>query len=130
MVAPLASASLTVAQWEALCRRCGRCCYEKLLYRGRVYYTDRACPQLDPVSRRCRVYESRRQRQPDCAVLDEALVAQGFLPLDCPYVVRQFGPDPVAGGYPAPVVADQTRPVRPGRSARSGRRRGQGPAGR
>ena len=27
--------------WEALCRRCGRCCFEKIECDGEVYYTDR-----------------------------------------------------------------------------------------
>jgi uncharacterized cysteine cluster protein YcgN (CxxCxxCC family) len=48
------------ARWEAHCRRCGLCCYEKE-YRGSSVVTNfnRPCPHLDLSSRLCTVYESR-----------------------------------------------------------------------
>ncbi len=73
-------------EWEDLCRRCARCCYEKLDYRGRIYYTNKACPHLDTVTNNCRVYVERAERHPECARLTPELVAAGFLPADCPYV--------------------------------------------
>jgi len=75
-------------EWEARCRRCGRCCYEKIEYRGEVYYTDTPCENLDPKTRACRVYERRHQVRPDCVPLTPEVVRRGLLPADCPYVSR------------------------------------------
>lgn len=74
-------------EWEAICRRCGRCCYEKLDYRGRIYYTRTPCPHLDTASNRCRIYAQRAELHPECAQLTPELTAAGILPADCPYVV-------------------------------------------
>lgn len=74
--------------WEARCRRCGRCCYEKIEFEGEVYYTGTPCNFLDPLTRRCRVYDRRHIERPDCAVLTPEIVSQGFLPGDCPYVAE------------------------------------------
>ena len=73
-------------RWEAICRRCGRCCYEKIDYQGEVYYTDTPCAMLDPATRLCRVYAERRQARPGCVALTPELIARGMLPADCPYV--------------------------------------------
>ncbi len=72
--------------WEALCERCGRCCFEKIEYEGVVYYTDRPCPHLDPATRLCRVYAQRHRVHPACVPLDESILDRGILPGDCPYV--------------------------------------------
>jgi len=74
------------ADWEAVCRRCGRCCYEKIEHRGRIYHIDQPCKHLDTETRLCRVYNCRDQQQVDCVRLTPELVAAGFLPQDCPYV--------------------------------------------
>jgi len=74
------------AEWEALCRHCGRCCYEKLDCRGRIYYTDKPCQYLNGETKRCRIYRQRSELQPECAILTPELVAAGILPADCPYV--------------------------------------------
>jgi len=90
-------AGLGTAEWEALCRRCGRCCYEKLDDRGKIIYTDTPCDRFDPASRLCTVYDRRNRLRPDCLPLTPAIVAAGYLPADCPYVVG-------LENYPAPQL--------------------------
>lgn len=88
------------AEWEAICQRCGRCCYEKLDYRGRIFYTNKPCPHLDTEKNRCRIYNQRSVIHPDCVQLTPELVAAGFLPADCPYVAG-------ITDYQAPKMADE-----------------------
>lgn len=90
----------SLASWEKTCRKCGRCCYEKIEINGTVYYTDVPCEKLDLDSRLCTVYAQRTERQPGCVRLTPDIVARGFLPADCPYVagVRH---------YPAPVLFEE-----------------------
>lgn len=85
------------SQWDAICECCARCCYEKIDFNGKIFYTAVPCEQLDPVTRLCRVYPQRDQVQPDCQRLTPETIGAGFLPADCPYV-RDL-PD-----YPAPVL--------------------------
>ncbi len=70
---------------EEFCRRCGRCCYAKVIAEGEVYYTDLPCPYLDAVTRLCTVYENRHQVNSDCLTVEEG-IAMGVFPADCPYV--------------------------------------------
>lgn len=74
--------------WEDICEQCGRCCYEKLEYRGKIFYTTTPCPHLDKKTRLCRIYSSRFSRYPDCTQLTPELAQAGILPADCPYVAR------------------------------------------
>jgi uncharacterized cysteine cluster protein YcgN (CxxCxxCC family) len=85
--------------WEALCRRCGRCCYEKVDFEGRIYYTELPCEFLDLETRCCRVYAERDVQRAGCVRLDEELVGKGFLPADCPYVAD-------IDSYVAPIMSD------------------------
>ncbi len=49
-------------QWEAVCRKCGRCCYEKVdLGGGIIHYTDEPCVHLDTETNLCKVYEQTRR---------------------------------------------------------------------
>lgn len=89
--------------WESLCRRCARCCYEKIEFEGQVYYTDEPCEFLDLKTKLCRVYAGRDIERPGCARLTAENVRKGFLPADCPYV---DGID----DYPAPVLVDDFNP--------------------
>ena len=73
-------------EWEAICRRCGRCCYEKLDDRGKIIYTCTPCDRFDTETRLCTVYDDRHTKRPDCMPLSPEIVAAGFLPADCPYV--------------------------------------------
>jgi len=81
---------------EAKCKRCGRCCYKKVLYKGRMLYTPFPCQHLDEKTRLCRVYARRHQVNPDCLPVAEGLHL-GVFPADCPYA--QGVPN-----YKAPVV--------------------------
>ncbi len=87
------------SQWEAICQRCGRCCYEKLDYRGKIFYTQTPCPHLDTGDNSCNIYHQRDQLHPDCARLTPELLEAGILPADCPYVVD-------LPSYPAPEFDD------------------------
>lgn len=76
---------------EELCRRCGRCCYEKIEFKGEVYYTSTPCEWLDLQSRLCAVYPNRQKVRPGCVKLTPRVIAKGILPADCPYVADICG---------------------------------------
>lgn len=84
--------------WDSLCRRCGRCCFEKLEdERGRVIYTSTACRYLDLDSRCCKIFENRFLINPECIALTPVLVRTlEWLPDDCGYrmAINQL-PEPV-----------------------------------
>jgi len=77
--------------WERKCRRCARCCYEKIEFEGEIYYTDTPCEKLDLRTRLCTVYADRVRLRPGCVVLTPDLARRGFLPPDCPYVAQLEG---------------------------------------
>ncbi|HPD15444.1 MAG TPA: hypothetical protein PLE19_10865 [Planctomycetota bacterium] len=68
-----------------LCRRCGRCCYAKLILNGEIVYTPFPCPYLDEATRLCTVYERRHAVNPDCLPVEMG-IRLGVFPPDCPYV--------------------------------------------
>ena len=74
-------------QWEALCRQCGTCCFEK--YEdgdGTIFYTKTACRYLDIESRRCRIYDRRFAINPECIKLTPELVGSlTWLHPECGY---------------------------------------------
>ncbi len=78
--------NFSAIEWESLCKRCGRCCYEKYEYHGQFFYTKTPCEFLDRQSRQCRVYHERQEKQPECTYLTPELVRSGVMPADCPYV--------------------------------------------
>ena len=96
------ASSLPPEVWEALCRRCGRCCTEKVLSAGRVVLTTRPCRFLDGATRTCSVYGDRFRAEPGCVSSVEGL-ARGVFPADCPYT---FG----IPGYRPPLEADAEAP--------------------
>ena len=75
-------------QWEAVCRRCGQCCYEKVdLGGGIIQYTDEPCVHLDTETNLCKVYERRGEAEPECITLTEHLVRTlHWLPEEYTYV--------------------------------------------
>ena len=75
-------------KWEEICEHCGRCCYEKYEYRGKVFYADKPCQYLDLETKHCRIYEQRSELNPECAHLTPELIPTGILPADCPYMTR------------------------------------------
>ncbi len=81
--------SVDLTKWEEVCDRCGRCCYEKYEYRGKIFYSDTPCQYLDTKTNFCRIYSQRSELHPDCARLTPELLRSGILPDDCPYVKKK-----------------------------------------
>ena len=85
-------------EWEALCRRCGQCCFEKWVDEsGRIHPTRIPCAHLDIVTRECRVYAKRLDMGENCIQLTPQIVSTvTWLPDDCAYVrhLRGLPPQP------------------------------------
>ncbi len=71
--------------WESLCRRCGKCCTEKVEVDGVIYMSRAYCRFLDPSTKQCTVYENRFEAEPDCTDVPSG-IQSGIFPADCPYV--------------------------------------------
>lgn len=89
----------TPQQWDAVCKRCGICClnkldaYEAFGIRG-VVYTHCACQHLNVCSRLCNVYNDRLKTAGNqCKKVDLDIVLQGrLLPDSCGYREFIYGP--------------------------------------
>jgi uncharacterized cysteine cluster protein YcgN (CxxCxxCC family) len=81
---------MTRNEWEAICRKCGKCCYEKVdLGAGLIRYTDEPCEHLDTKTNLCKVYDQRHEVEPDCLELTEHLVRTlHWMPEECAYVLH------------------------------------------
>jgi len=90
-------------KWESICCRCGRCCYEKVDFEGRIYYTELPCEFLDTETNLCRVYTERDVKRPGCVRLTDEILPKGIMPADCPYVSE-------IENYPAPTLLDDGDP--------------------
>ncbi|MGV6858165.1 MAG: YcgN family cysteine cluster protein [bacterium] len=81
--------SFSREEWESLCDGCGRCCLHKLEDEEtrELRFTAVACFELNLETCRCRHYETRQQRVPDCLVLSPAMDTRVFswLPPTCAY---------------------------------------------
>jgi uncharacterized cysteine cluster protein YcgN (CxxCxxCC family) len=87
-------AELTLAEWEALCDGCGKCCLHKLedTATGALLHTNVACRLLDLGSGRCSRYAMRLRWVPDCVQLTPSLVEDlRWLPATCAYRLRAQG---------------------------------------
>ena len=73
------------ARDEALCRRCGRCCYEKLDIDEVVVITDVPCKHFDEQTRLCSVYARRHSSEVRCITVAKG-IELGAFPADCPYL--------------------------------------------
>ncbi len=75
-------------EWEAFCRRCGQCCFEKWITEdGRIIPTRVACRYLDTTERTCKVYGNRFEVGEGCVQLTPENLAQlSWLPADCGYL--------------------------------------------
>lgn len=89
--APIIDVTPGSPEWEALCRRCGECCFELVYDEDDVLVASNRCEFLDPDSRLCTVYETRFEVCHDCIELtDKNLLRFDWLPETCGYAVR-FG---------------------------------------
>jgi len=86
------------AEHEALCRRCGRCCYEKLIVEDHVFTLRKPCKFFDETTRLCRVYARRHEVNPRCLTVAEG-IRLGVFPADCPYVREVPGYRPAVDGW-------------------------------
>jgi uncharacterized cysteine cluster protein YcgN (CxxCxxCC family) len=73
--------------WESICKRCGKCCFEKFESTGgAIFHTRTPCRYLDVVTRKCKIYERRFSINPECVKLTEDMVRTlRWLPGDCGY---------------------------------------------
>jgi uncharacterized cysteine cluster protein YcgN (CxxCxxCC family) len=107
----LSLAEMSERQWESLCDGCARCCLNKLIYEdtGELAWTDVACRLLDGDTCRCRDYEHRQEKVPDCVRLSATnVVTLGWLPPTCAYRLVAEGRDlywwhPLVSGDPETV---------------------------
>lgn len=79
---------MSVAEWEALCDGCGRCCLLKLEDEdaGDLYTSDVRCRLLDGESCQCSDYPNRLSVVPDCIKLTpENLQTISWIPKTCAY---------------------------------------------
>lgn len=74
----------TDAEWEALCDRCGECCFESHWVDHGWTRTDVPCPHLG-ADRGCTVYADRQTREADCIKVTPSVVLSGILPVTCAY---------------------------------------------
>jgi uncharacterized cysteine cluster protein YcgN (CxxCxxCC family) len=81
---------ITEKEWEALCKRCGECCFEKWIEGdGSIHPTSIPCRFLDIVTRECGVYHKRFDVGEGCVKLSPEVVSMvEWLPEDCAYVKR------------------------------------------
>lgn len=80
--------NLSERDWEQICRKCAKCCYEKIdIGGGQIIYTDEPCEYLDTVTRMCKIYDRRHEIEPDCIKLTEDLIRQiNWMPEGCAYL--------------------------------------------
>lgn len=106
-------AEMSPAEWESLCDGCGRCCLVKLEDEdtAEVAYTDVGCVLLDGDTCRCRDYENRQAKVPDCVRLTpDAVATITWLPPTCGYRLIAEGQGlrwwhPLVSGSPETVHA-------------------------
>lgn len=109
---------MTPAEWDAICKRCGVCCLNKMMVclvdgpSARIIdketvYLKRCCDKFDTKTRRCTVYHARLW-QSNCEKVTMDIILKGqLLPASCGYVEYIFGPAP----YPACVPFNQVRSI-------------------
>ncbi len=78
---------MTQHEWEAICKRCGACCFEKKIDKqGIVHTTAIPCRFLDIHTRSCQIYPHRLQAEEDCIKLTPNLISDlVWLPESCAY---------------------------------------------
>ncbi len=74
--------------WEGLCKQCGLCCHEKVIYPDEVVFDlSSACEFLNKETNLCSVYDKRFKKCKRCQSVNlfRAMFAD-YLPLSCGYV--------------------------------------------
>ena len=79
------SGGRSLSNHEAMCRKCGACCFQKLWIDGEVFSTTTPCRHLDTTHFVCLAYDRRFDANPDCLDVEEGIRRRVF-PADCPYV--------------------------------------------
>ena len=83
-------------EWEALCDGCGKCCLHKIEYAdtGEIEYTNVACTLLNDNSCKCKDYNNRHKKIPDCLVITPQKISTiKWLPDTCAYKLVWEGKD-------------------------------------
>jgi hypothetical protein len=75
---------------ESLCKKCGRCCYGSIQYRGKLaIIRELPCKYLLPHDNKtntCSIYSERQTIAKWCQRVSRESVHNGLFPDDCPYV--------------------------------------------
>ncbi len=95
---------------EELCKRCGKCCCDKILINNTIYnFLNNPCKYLVKYENgkcSCSVYEKRHElTDQQCLTIEDAIKMQ-ILPADCGY--RELFPE----GYQAPTEVKSIRDLR------------------
>ncbi len=77
---------------EALCSRCGKCCYKKITIGDTLFITPFPCEYLDTETNACTIYERRHELNPECMNIEDGLKNSAF-PADCGYVPVKAPPN-------------------------------------
>lgn len=113
-------AEMTKEEWEALCDGCGKCCLNKLQYRGvkKVAYTRIACKLFDGATSRCKHYENRHDHVPECVQFTYETMQEHvwWMPRSCAYRLLYEG-KPLADWHPL-LSGDPDSVARAGMSMR------------
>lgn len=72
-------------EWEALCNRCGECCYESRWTGDGWEKTNIPCRMLDEETMLCRAYGDRFAVEDDCMRVTPSVVLSGMMPASCSY---------------------------------------------
>jgi uncharacterized cysteine cluster protein YcgN (CxxCxxCC family) len=74
-----------LTEHEDKCLRCGRCCFKKVTYAGKAFFTNVPCRHLHLATRTCTKYKRRYELKDGCVPWEQAIEMRSF-PSDCPYV--------------------------------------------
>ena len=103
--------AMSLAEWEALCDGCAKCCLDKLEDEdtGEISYTEVACRLLDLETCRCKNYKNRKRFVAECVTITpESLPRISWMPPTCAYLLILQGKDlalwhPLVTGDPSTV---------------------------